>query len=73
MTLTFSSFSLASLIALWHPLPGWQRLSRPEAMLEFDECRQDRAFLLGMLASHPEAMESEHAMMMLMALYPKHF
>lgn len=77
MTLTFSSLRISSLITLLRgPIlpqstlrPEPQPLSAPEA----DGARADRAFLHEMMCRHPEAIQSEHGMMMLMALFPKHF
>jgi hypothetical protein len=41
---------------------------RPEP----DQERADRAFLLEIMNAHPEAVQSETGMMLLMAQYPKH-
>lgn len=39
---------------------------------EADHDRADRAFLLEVMNNHPEAVQSETGMMLLMAQYPKH-
>lgn len=40
---------------------------------EPDHDRVDRAFLLEVMNSHPEAVQSEFGMTLLMAQYPQHF
>ena len=77
MTLTFSNFGFSSLTALLRPQPRTHALPRLEPQLlsapEADEAHADRAFVRELLAHNPEAVQSEQGMMMLMALYPKHF
>lgn len=73
MTLTFPSFGLFNLIALLRGPAGSQRKARPEPVPEHDLARADRAFVRELMARNPEAIQSEHGMLMLMALYPMHF
>lgn len=46
--------------------------SKPSPLPDADDDRADRAFLLEIMNSHPEAVQSETGMMLLMAQYPKH-
>lgn len=73
MTFTFSSFSFANLKMLLRQFAESQLSLRPALMSEVDEVRAARAFLHDMMGSHPEATQSELDLMILMALYPKHF
>lgn len=46
--------------------------SGPSPLPEADHDRADRSFLLEIMNSHPEAVQSETGMMLLMAQYPKY-
>ena len=72
MTLTFPSFSLSTLIAAWRKPALAQPSPRPEPMTDADEARADRASAMDMLAQHPEAIDTELGLMMLMTRWPVH-
>ena len=72
MTLTFASFSFSALIASWRKSAVAQPLPRHELLTDTDEARADRAFAMDMLAQHPEAIDSELGLMMLMTRWPTH-
>ncbi len=46
--------------------------SGPSPLPDADHDRADRSFLLEIMNSHPEAVQSETGMMLLMAQYPKY-
>lgn len=77
MQLVFPAFSVTHPVAqilarpVGQPVPSPAR-SRTEEDLSpgQDPDRADRAFLIEVMASHPEAVQSETGMMLLMAQYP---